>query len=234
MCDLLLGFTVLEQGSLATMAWEYWRTWIFWPSPSKIILFITILAMKTTINQNCHFFLAPQEKLSGLKTSFYSWGFSMRRDWNVHWETSSEDKSRGQCLVFAWLLSTPATMFFLLGFPSWDQSRVRTKLWDQVSPCARNFFTRLYVWEDPWGSGDPRLPFTWERVLEVRRRGLRFLVMNPGGMRLFGLFCNSDLLLSVHLVFGSLMWGKGKAFGTFACAVFTLIVFSSLDHPVLR
>lgn len=56
--------------------------------------------------------------------------------------------------------------------------------------------------------------------------------MNPGGMRLFGLFCNSDLLLSVHLVFGSLMWGKGKAFGTFACAVFTLIVFSSLDHPV--
>lgn len=153
----------------------------FWPSPSKIILFITILAMKTTINQNCHFFSCTRKNCQVLKTSFYSWGFSMRRDWNVHWETNSGGQEPGQCLVFAWLLSYPQQLCFSsLGSQAETRPRVRTKLWDQVSPCARNFFTRLYVWEDPWGSGDPRLPFTWKRVLEVKAERFKIPCNEPG------------------------------------------------------
>lgn len=154
----------------------------FWPSPSKIILFITILAMKTTINQNCHFFFLHQEKLSGLEDIILFLGL-LNETWLKRPLRNQLRRTRAGAvnLVFAWLLSYPQLLCFSsLGSQAETRPRVRTKLWDQVSPCARNFFTRLYVWEDPWGSGDPRLPFTWKKVLEVKAERFKIPCNEPG------------------------------------------------------
>ena len=150
--------------------------------------------------------------------------------------------------VLAGLLSHPQLLCSSsFGSQAEPRPRVRTKLWDQVlSFPAETKVHRVLETSLP-GCMFGRILRAVEipgyfslgkKVLEVKGRGWeenwfkRFLVMNPGGIRLFGLFWSSLICSSACTLCLGPSWEKGKAFGVFTCSVFTLTVFSSLNNPV--